>query len=176
MQTYGLYIARKDQDKLDDDVKQTSDLRFVRVTNLHDATEHIGEVLQHVKKEHLLRTYKIKEWVVLNIFHVISGKVMRDFKGSANEFAISGSGSSPVFRWGGSIEDKYFARMGTNVISVYKTETFNLIDKKDIKVENVMDLCWSTTDPIFALYVPELNGGNQPARVCLDVSFNFYIE
>nr|GEV34822.1 tryptophan synthase beta chain 2 [Tanacetum cinerariifolium] len=35
--------------------------------------------------------------VVLNIFNVIRGKVMRDFKGSANEFAIGGSGSSPVF-------------------------------------------------------------------------------
>ncbi|GJS29780.1 hypothetical protein Tco_0490400 [Tanacetum coccineum] len=45
-----------------------------------------------------------------------------------------------ISRWGGGI-DKYFARMGTNVISVYKTETFSLIDKKDIKVENVMDLC-----------------------------------
>nr|GEZ67071.1 eukaryotic translation initiation factor 3 subunit B-like [Tanacetum cinerariifolium] len=83
--------------------------------------------------------------VVLNIFDVRTGKVMRDFKGSADEFAISGTGgfagvSWPVFRWGGGKEDKYFARMGKNVISVYETETFSLID------------------------VPELNGGNQPAR------------
>nr|GFA93337.1 eukaryotic translation initiation factor 3 subunit B-like [Tanacetum cinerariifolium] len=92
--------------------------------------------------------------VMLKIFNVISGKVMRDFKRSANEFAIGRSGSSSVFRWGGGIEDKYFARIGTNVISVYKTETFSLIDKKDINVENAMDLCWSPTDPIFALYVP----------------------
>lgn len=34
----------------------------VRVTNLHDAAEHIGEVLNRVKKEHLERAYKIKEW------------------------------------------------------------------------------------------------------------------
>nr|GEU46396.1 hypothetical protein [Tanacetum cinerariifolium] len=27
-----------------------------------------------------------------------------------------------------------------------------------------MDLCWSPTDPIFALYVRELNGRNQPAK------------
>ena len=79
-------------------------------------------------------------------------------------------------RWGGGKEDKYFARMGKNVISVYETETFSLIDKKSIKVENVMDFCWSPIDPIFALFVPELGGGNQPARVCLDVSFNFYIR
>ncbi|XP_047334007.1 nuclear/nucleolar GTPase 2 [Impatiens glandulifera] len=35
----------------------------VRVTNLPDADEHIGEVLKRVKKEHLQRAYKIKEWV-----------------------------------------------------------------------------------------------------------------
>ncbi|OMO80315.1 hypothetical protein CCACVL1_13034 [Corchorus capsularis] len=34
----------------------------VRVTNLEDAAEHIGEVLKRVKKEHLQRAYKIKDW------------------------------------------------------------------------------------------------------------------
>ncbi|KAK3035486.1 hypothetical protein RJ639_034456 [Escallonia herrerae] len=96
--------------------------------------------------------------VVLNVFDVRTGKVMRDFKGNADEFGGTGgfTGSPwPVFR------------MGKNVISVYETETFALIDKKSIKVENVVDFCWSPTDPIFALFVPELGGGNQPARVSL---------
>lgn len=110
--------------------------------------------------------------VVLNIFDVRTGKVMRDFKGNADEFATGGSGgvsgvSWPVFRWGGGREDKYFARIGKNIISVYETETFTLIDKKSLKVENVMDFTWSPTDPIIALFVPELGGGNQPARVSL---------
>ena len=34
----------------------------VRVTNLEDAAEHIGEVLKRVKKEHLFRAYRIKDW------------------------------------------------------------------------------------------------------------------
>ncbi|XP_057807553.1 eukaryotic translation initiation factor 3 subunit B-like isoform X1 [Salvia miltiorrhiza] len=110
--------------------------------------------------------------VVINIFDVRSGKVMRDFKGSADEFSIGGTGgvsgvSWPVFRWGGGKEDKYFARIGKNAVSVYETETFGLIDKKSIKVENVVDFSWSPTDSILALYVPELGGGNQPARVSL---------
>ncbi|GAV86923.1 MMR_HSR1 domain-containing protein/NGP1NT domain-containing protein [Cephalotus follicularis] len=42
----------------------------VRVTNLHDASEHIGEVLKRVKKEHLKRAYKIKEWEDDNDFLV----------------------------------------------------------------------------------------------------------
>ena len=37
----------------------------VRVTNLEDAAEHIGEVLRRVKKEHLQRAYKIQEWYVI---------------------------------------------------------------------------------------------------------------
>ncbi|XLR41714.1 hypothetical protein HN51_019907 [Arachis hypogaea] len=34
----------------------------VRVTNLQDAADHIGEVLKRVKKEHLKRAYRINEW------------------------------------------------------------------------------------------------------------------
>ncbi|KAK4369154.1 hypothetical protein RND71_012946 [Anisodus tanguticus] len=40
----------------------------VRVTNLPDASEHIGEVLNRVKKEHLKRAYKINDWVDDNDF------------------------------------------------------------------------------------------------------------
>ncbi|KAK8522409.1 hypothetical protein V6N13_115379 [Hibiscus sabdariffa] len=110
--------------------------------------------------------------VVINIFDVRTGKVMRDFKGSADEFSVGGAGgvagvSWPVFRWGGGKADKYFAKLGKNMISVYETDTFSLIDKKSLKVENVVDFSWSPTDPILALFVPELGGGNQPARVSL---------
>ncbi|KAF2287294.1 hypothetical protein GH714_039562 [Hevea brasiliensis] len=104
--------------------------------------------------------------IVINIFDVRTGKVMRDFKGSADEFAIGGTGgvtgvSWPIFRWGGGKDDRYFAKMGKNMISIYETETFSLIDKKSLKVENVMDFSWSPTDPILALFIPELAGGNQ---------------
>ena len=37
----------------------------MRVANLHDAAEHIGEVLKRVKKEHLERAYKIRDWYFL---------------------------------------------------------------------------------------------------------------
>ncbi|XP_020206252.1 eukaryotic translation initiation factor 3 subunit B [Cajanus cajan] len=110
--------------------------------------------------------------VVINIFDVRTGKVMRDFKGSADDFAVGGAGgvtgvSWPVFKWSGGRDDKYFARMGKNVLSVYETETFSLVDKKSLKVENIMDFSWSPNDPIISLFVPEMGGGNQPARVSL---------
>ncbi|KMZ62911.1 Nucleolar GTP-binding protein 2, putative, expressed [Zostera marina] len=40
----------------------------VRVTNLEDASEHIGEVLSRVKKEHLKRAYKVSDWTDDNDF------------------------------------------------------------------------------------------------------------
>ncbi|CAL5382545.1 unnamed protein product [Camellia sinensis] len=129
--------------------------------------------------ERFLVTYSSQErnnprdthMVVLNIFDVRTGKVMRDFKGNADEFAVGGTGgvigvSWPVFRWSGK-DDKYFARIGKNAISVYESEMFSLIDKKSINLENVVDLSWSPTDPILALFVPEHGGGNHPAKVSL---------
>jgi nuclear GTP-binding protein len=53
----------------------------VRVTNLDDASEHIGEVLRRVKKEHLQRAYKIQDWTDDNDFLVqlskMSGKLLK---------------------------------------------------------------------------------------------------
>ncbi|XXG43167.1 hypothetical protein AAC387_Pa01g3269 [Persea americana] len=53
----------------------------VRVANLEDASEHIGEVLKRVKKEHLQRAYKIQEWDDENDFLVklckLSGKLLK---------------------------------------------------------------------------------------------------
>uniref|UniRef100_F6H262 Nuclear/nucleolar GTPase 2 n=1 Tax=Vitis vinifera TaxID=29760 RepID=F6H262_VITVI len=53
----------------------------VRVTNLEDASEHIGEVLKRVKKEHLERAYKIKDWDDENDFLVqlckLTGKLLK---------------------------------------------------------------------------------------------------
>ncbi|XP_010454917.1 PREDICTED: eukaryotic translation initiation factor 3 subunit B-like [Camelina sativa] len=109
--------------------------------------------------------------VEVKVFDVRTGRMMRDFKGSADEFSIGGLGgvagaSWPVFRWAGGNDDKYFAKLSKNTISVYETETFSLIDKKSMKVDNVVDICWSPTDSILSLFVPEQGGGNQPAKVC----------
>nr|POE62178.1 eukaryotic translation initiation factor 3 subunit b [Quercus suber] len=116
---------------------------------------------------HLMR-YAHPQSVVINILDVRIGKVMRDFKGGADDFTFGGTGvvtgmSWPVFRWAGGKEDKYFARIWKNIISVYETDTFSLIDKKSLKVENVVDFSWSPTDLILALFILELV--DHPARV-----------
>ncbi|RZC93293.1 hypothetical protein C5167_030415 [Papaver somniferum] len=92
--------------------------------------------------------------VVLNSFDVHSGKVMRDFKGSADEFASGGAGGVSGVSW-------------PNIISVYEAETFTLTDKKSWKVQNVLDFSWSPADPSIALFAPKLGGAYQPAKVSL---------
>lgn len=53
----------------------------VRVENLEDASEHIGEVLKRVKKKHLKRAYKIEDWEDEYDFLVqmcrLSGKLLK---------------------------------------------------------------------------------------------------
>ncbi|GBG62798.1 hypothetical protein CBR_g32387 [Chara braunii] len=110
--------------------------------------------------------------VLLNVFDIRSGKSLRQFQGSADDFATAAGGSLggvpwPVFKWAGGREDKFFARLGRNAISVYETETMSLIDKKSIKVDNIADFQWSPSDPILSMFIPEGGGGNQPARVTL---------
>jgi len=53
----------------------------VRVANLQDASEHIGEVLRRVKKDYLKRAYKLQDWTDDNDFLCqlckISGKLLK---------------------------------------------------------------------------------------------------
>eukprot|EP01018_Ginkgo_biloba_P018537 Gb_01485 [translate_table: standard] len=53
----------------------------VRVANLQDATEHIGEVLRRVKRDYLKRAYKLHDWTddidFLNQLCKLSGKLLK---------------------------------------------------------------------------------------------------
>ncbi|KAH9298944.1 hypothetical protein KI387_030626 [Taxus chinensis] len=53
----------------------------VRVANLQDATEHIGEVLRRVKRDYLKRAYKLKDWTdeedFLSQLCKVSGKLLK---------------------------------------------------------------------------------------------------
>lgn len=69
----------------------------------------------------------------------------------------------PVFRW--SKDDKYFARLGPDMLSVYETPSFGLLDKKSIKIPGIRDFSWSPTDNILAYWVAE--DKDVPARVTL---------
>ncbi|CAH2036962.1 unnamed protein product, partial [Iphiclides podalirius] len=69
----------------------------------------------------------------------------------------------PIFRW--SKDDKFFARLGADVLSVYETPGFGLLDKKSIKITGIRDFSWSPTDNVLAYWVAE--DKDVPARVTL---------
>lgn len=69
----------------------------------------------------------------------------------------------PVLKW--SQDDKYFAKMGQDAISVYETPSFRLQENKSLKISGVRDFSWSPTDNILAYWVAE--DKDVPARVTL---------
>ncbi|KAL1116208.1 hypothetical protein AAG570_005703 [Ranatra chinensis] len=69
----------------------------------------------------------------------------------------------PMFRW--SKDDKYFAKIGNNMLSIYETPSFGLLGKQSEKVCGIRDFAWSPTDNILAYWVAE--DSNIPARVVL---------
>ena len=105
---------------------------------------------------------KTEDGEVHNLFvwDVRSGKMMRSFPAT---LPASGHMAWPAFKW--SQDEKYFGRIGADVIAIYETPSMYLLDKKSIKVEGVQDFQWSPTDNIIAYTTPET--GNVPARVTL---------
>jgi translation initiation factor 3 subunit B len=65
------------------------------------------------------------------IWDVLSGLKRRAFNADKSQ-------ALPIFKW--SHDDKYFARMGIDMLSVYETPSFGLLDKKSIKVKCTMKL------------------------------------
>ncbi|CAH0385647.1 unnamed protein product [Bemisia tabaci] len=92
----------------------------------------------------------------LIIFDIRSGAEMRSF-------SLEMPAIWPIFRW--SKDDKYFARITRNLLSIYETPSFGLLDKKSINVSDIKDFSWSPTDNILAYWVAESKDG--PARVVL---------
>lgn len=69
----------------------------------------------------------------------------------------------PVFKW--SSDDKYFARIRDNFLSVYETPSFGLLNKKSIKRRGIQDFSWSPSDNILAYWTAE--DREVPARISL---------
>jgi len=69
----------------------------------------------------------------------------------------------PILKW--SHDDKFFAKMGPDMLSVYETPSFRLLDNKSIKIPDLRDFSWSPSDNIIAYWISEDN--ERPARVVL---------
>ncbi|CAD6227830.1 GSCOCG00006288001-RA-CDS [Cotesia congregata] len=92
----------------------------------------------------------------LVIWDILTGQEKRSF-------VTDGMSTWPIFRW--SHDDKYLACMGEDILSVYETPSFGLLEKKSIKTPAIRDFSWSPTDNVIAYWVPE--DKDVPARVTL---------
>eukprot|EP01113_Clastostelium_recurvatum_P008365 TRINITY_DN1393_c0_g1_i1.p1 TRINITY_DN1393_c0_g1~~TRINITY_DN1393_c0_g1_i1.p1 ORF type:complete len:726 (-),score=245.42 TRINITY_DN1393_c0_g1_i1:13-2079(-) len=94
------------------------------------------------------------------VWDVTTGQMMRSFTARPG---TSKEGPPPPFRW--SHDDKYFARVGENAISIYETPSMGLLDKNSVKINGVRDIAWSPTQNLLAFFVPE--SGNVAAKVSI---------
>lgn len=90
------------------------------------------------------------------VWNILTGEKGRGFHSQT-------TASWPVFRW--SHTGQYFARLQPDLISVYETPGYGLLDKKSIKIPGVSEFVWSPTENIIAYWVCE--NENTPARVTL---------
>jgi len=96
------------------------------------------------------------------VWDVRTGAKLRSFLASTN---ATGNIVWPAFQW--SHDDKYFARIGEDLLSVYETPSMSLLDKQSIKVPGIKEFCWSPKQNIISYFVPERDSGNIPAKVVL---------
>jgi len=109
----------------------------------------------------------------IKIFSVQTGKCLRAFplypkdflndditKISAEELANT---PPPPFQW--SHDDKYLARMGKDLISVFETPSMKLLEKRSLATDGIHEFSFSPKANIIAYWAPEHK--NQPAHVDL---------
>lgn len=99
----------------------------------------------------------------IKIFHIASGKLLRAFpmypKGMEEEAL------PPPFQW--SHDDKYIARKGKDLISIYETPTMKLLEQKSLLANGIVEFQWSPKQNVIAYWAPEEAKGNSPAHVDL---------
>lgn len=81
----------------------------------------------------------------------------------------------PLVKW--SFDDKYCCRQGPDALAIYETSTFQLLDKKLVKIDGIVDFEWAPAgvhlagnktehgEHVLSYWTPE--SSNQTARVAL---------
>jgi translation initiation factor 3 subunit B len=105
----------------------------------------------------------------IKIFSVQSGNLLRAFSLYPKDFLDpekadqEGGIPPPPFQW--SHDDKYLARMGKDLISVFETPSMKLLDKRSLATDGIHEFQFSPKSNIIAYWAPEHK--NQPAHVDL---------
>jgi len=97
----------------------------------------------------------------IKIFDVHTGKLLRCF--SLYPDNCDTSVPPPPFQW--SHDDNYIARMGKDLISIYETPSFKLLERRSLSASGILEFQWSPKANILAYWAPEMK--NIPAHVDL---------
>lgn len=70
----------------------------------------------------------------------------------------------PILKW--SSDGSYFARVSDNqVLSIYETPSFGLLDKKSVIIKGIRECSWSPAGHMISYWVPESN--DIPAKITI---------
>jgi len=104
----------------------------------------------------------------IKVFSIESGKLLRSFPLFPPKFLPENATkdelqqiSPPAFQW--SYDDRYLARMGTDIISIYETPSMKLLDQRSLITDGIREFQFSPRANILAYWAPE--HGNAPAHV-----------
>lgn len=106
----------------------------------------------------------------IKVYDISSGRLLRAFSLFPSDWTAdsnsNGEGGPPppqAFSW--SADDKYLARQGKDMISIFETPSMRLLDQRSLDTPGICDFQWSPTDNIIAFWAPEAD--NSPAHVDL---------
>jgi len=104
----------------------------------------------------------------IKVFSIQTGKLLRAFplfpKGFLSDKLTPQEQAQippPLFQW--SQDDKYLARMGKDIVSIYDTQTMKLLDSRSLTANGIQEFQFSPKANILACWSPE--SGNSPAHV-----------
>jgi len=87
----------------------------------------------------------------IKIYNIATGQLLRTFALFPDNFPTDGP--PPPFMW--SHDDKYIARMGNGLISIFETPSMKLLEKKSLLAADICEFQWSPKDNIIAYWVSQ---------------------
>lgn len=87
----------------------------------------------------------------IKVFSIQTGKLLRAFPLYPKDFPVGENAPPPPFQW--SHDDKYLARMGAGLISIFETPSMKLLDRRSLAADGIHEFQWSPKANILTYWV-----------------------
>lgn len=105
-------------------------------------------VLFSPQENYLLTSNQMDE---IRVYNIQTGQLLRTFPLFPDNFSREENIPPPPFLW--SHDDKYLARMGNGLISIFETPSMKLLDKRSLATDGIHEFQWSPKANIIAYWV-----------------------